>query len=377
MAMDTLAKGLRIYWKCKGVIKTVRVSFVINEPIQDASGGYKMVYMYANSLVQNGHEVTIYYWCRKDHLFTNYQVPFRIKFAIAGLLALKGPKWFRVDERVRGIAIKEVCDSSIKNADIVIATAINTALPVYHLGTSKGKKAYFIQDFENWEYTDEEVYQTYALGMYNIVVAKWLKEIVDKHSPEKSIVVSNGIDSDIFFNRHLPRKTHSLVMQYRDTAYKGPECALKTIELLRNKYPDFTCSIISTNNRPKGLLSCCDFYQSITPEKVAELNNQAEVFICTSVEEGYGLPGLEAMACGCAVCSTSYKGVFEYARDGENALLSPINDAVALAQNVSELFEDDAMRMRIAEQAVATGESMSHEKMASLFEKVLEELSNE
>lgn len=56
------------------------------------------------------------------------------------------------------------------------------------------------------------------------------------------------------------------------------------------------------------------------------------------------------MACGCALVSTNYKGVYEYARDKENALLSPINDAEALARNIKKLIKNEDLRQKIAKQ---------------------------
>ena len=335
-----------------------------------------MVYMYANSLVEMGHDVSIYYWCRLNMLFSNYPLPFSIKFKVAQILSHKGPKWFHLDKRVKGIAIKTVCNSSIADGDIVIATAVNTAIPVYNLESCKGKKAYFIQDFENWEYTDEMVYKTYALGMQSIVVAKWLKDIVDQHSPKQSILISNGIDTKKFFNKGMTRPKHSIALQYRDAPYKGPQLAIDAVKRLYEIYPDLTVNVISINAAPADLPECCRFYHCISPENVAELNNCSEVFMCTSAEEGYGLPGLEAMACGCAVCSTKYKGIMEYATDGVNALLSPVGDIDTLVHNICSVFESDSLRMRLANNAIATGTYKSHTNMASLFEHTLEEMVN-
>lgn len=352
----------------------MRISFIINEPVQDATGGYKMVYMYANSLVESGHEVRIYYWCRKGRLFTNYTVPFEIKYVVATLLSVKGPKWFKLDRRVRGKAVKEITNDTIDDADVVIATAVNTAIPVFELSNNKGKKAYFIQGFENWECDDEYVHKTYALGMTNIVVAKWLKDIVDKYSTSRTVLISNGIDTNIFYNQNLSRKKHSIVFQYREATYKGGEYAIRAIKELQQKYSDLHVAVISTDDAPSNLPECCEYYQSISPEKVSELNNKSEIFMCTSVEEGYGLPGLEAMACGCAVCSSAYQGVFEYAVEGVNALLSPVRDVDSMVENVCKLFESENLRKRIAENGQKTAGEKTQAAMSQLFIQTMKDM---
>lgn len=354
----------------------MKISFVINEPVQDATGGYKMVYMYANYLVRCGHEVTIYYWCRDGRLFTNYKIPYAIKFPIAYILAKKGPKWFPLDKKVDGKAIKDITEESICNSDVIIATAVNTANPVYRLSHIKGKKVYFIQDFENWECSDEEVYKTYSLGMKNIVVSNWLKEIVDLYSDDEATVISNGIDTNIFFDKKNERYCHSIVLQYRKASYKGPEYAIQVIKKLNEVYPDLRVSIISSDDSPEDLPSCCMFFQSITPEKVAEINNQSNVFICTSINEGYGLPGLEAMACGCAVCSSAYKGVFEYAIDGVNSLISPVRDVEKMVENVCNIFENPNLHDFLVKNGQLTIKQKDQKVTSTLFENTLKQINS-
>lgn len=352
----------------------MKVSFVINEPVQNATGGYKMVYMYANSLVERGHKVTIYYLCRDGDLFTNYKAPFDFKFLVASCIAKAGPKWFKLNKMVARKAIKDINENTLNDANIIIATAVNTAIPVKNLSLNKGEKAYFIQGFENWEYDDEYVFKTYSLGMRNIVVAKWLKNIVDQYSVSESILLPNGIDTSIFFDKEEKRKKHSIVFQYRKMTCKGAKYALEAIRELEKMYSDLYVAVISTDDKPSDLPSCCDFFQCISPLQVAEINNKSEIFMCTSVEEGYGLPGLEAMACGCAVCSSSYKGVHEYAVNGVNALLSPVKDVKSMVANISSIFENALLKEKLKKNGVATAKSKSQLIMSNMFISVLNDM---
>ena len=107
------------------------------------------------------------------------------------------------------------------------------------------------------------------------------------------------------------------------------------------------------------------------------MNNRSEVFICSTIDEGFGLPGLEAMACGCAECSTDYTGVHEYVVDGYNALLSSIRDPQAMADNVSRLFDDDELRNQIVANGIKTGKEKSVDNSYKKFKSVLEETIKE
>ena len=157
-------------------------------------------------------------------------------------------------------------------------------------------------------------------------------------------------------------------------AYKGCKYSLDAIEMLKEKYPDLTVNVITTEKDIPSFPEYCKCYYNLTPEKVSEVNNKSEVFICSTIDEGFGLPGLEAMACGCTVASTDYTGVHEYAVDEYNALLSPVRDPQAMADNVSRLFDDDMLRTSIVAEGKKAAYSRSIDISYSKFKEVLETL---
>jgi len=63
--------------------------------------------------------------------------------------------------------------------------------------------------------------------------------------------------------------------------------------------------------------------------------------------EGFGLPPLEAMACGAAVVTSPVPAVTEWVADG--ARIVPTGDLTALVESLRELVEDDDQRRELAE----------------------------
>lgn len=348
------------------------VSFVLPFFSKYPVGGVKVVYEYANYLAQKGHKVYLY--IPRGKTLENVKMPANLKNRLVKLIiAHRKVSWFSFDRRVRRVSINKIDNEEIKDADVVIATSVETALPVANLNPMKGKKFYFIQDFENWTYSDEEVCHTYGLGMTNIVVADWLKQIVDKYSSNPSILVGNSINTEIFKVSSSPesRSPHSIAFHYREGSYKGSRYAIETVRMLYSKYNDLKVYVVSTNNPPDDLPECCVFLKNLSPKEVAEVNNRVRIFICSSVEEGFGLPGLEAMACGCVLVSSKYRGVLEYAVDGENALLSPIKDSKSMADNIVEVFADSKLRNRLIEGGIKTAERRSIKESGGLLESLL------
>lgn len=85
-------------------------------------------------------------------------------------------------------------------------------------------------------------------------------------------------------------------------------------------------------------------------QAVREAYQQHHVLVFPSEwEEPFGLTHLEAMASGCAVCSTTTGGSRELIRDGHNALAFEAGNAEHLGQRLLELSRDESLRQGLAE----------------------------
>ena len=350
----------------------MRIGIVLSGCKRKPGGGAKIIYQYANFMANKKHEVILYFNMSYSSLKKIDKMKKMQQF-IASILVYMRPSWFELDDKIKKRAILSVNNNTIEDADIIIATAIETAKPVAALNKNKGNKFYFIQDFENWNCPDEEVLQSYGLGMVNITVSKWLSKIVDEQGNKKAICISNGIDTDIFYVRNSikNRPVHSITMQYRSEEHKGCKYAFETIRILEKKYSDLKVTLFGREKKPDDLPDSCKYIRGVDQKQVAEINNSSRLFLCSSIKEGFGLPGLEAMACGCVLVATEYEGVFEYAQDRVNALISPIKDAEKMAENIILLFENEDLRLELAKNAIETGFEKSYIKSAEKFEKTL------
>lgn len=352
----------------------MKITFCLPNMSKRPVGGFKIVFEYANFLVERGHNVNIVFWVNNS--FDKVSSNLRVKDIIGKLLNPFRPKWFNLDSRVKKITSAYQDGRDIPPADIIFATSVETALPVSKLGDEFGKKCYLIQDFEDWHVSKETVYQSYQLGMTNIVIAKWLEELVRPYD-ENVKLVSNAINTEDFYVE-VPiekRDSFSLALLHHEKPHKGVKVAVEALEIVKQTYPQIKLNLFGTYDTPSYFdETWMSYIRSASRAQLRELFNKSSIFVCASVNEGFGLTGAESMASGCALASTNYKGVYEYAEDDVSALLSPVNDAQALANNIMTLIEDDSLRIRLAKAGSEKLKEFSWDKKVDAFEEILEKV---
>ena len=99
----------------------------------------------------------------------------------------------------------------------------------------------------------------------------------------------------------------------------------------------------------------------------------ADVFLCLDMETGFGMPSLEAMACGTAVvCSNS--GAFPEVVGKGGVLINP-TDVGGTASALARILSDEKLRKGFSEAAVKQAERFSWEKCAKETMKIYEDIA--
>jgi len=95
-------------------------------------------------------------------------------------------------------------------------------------------------------------------------------------------------------------------------------------------------------------------------ELAAKMAN-SRYFLGLDVMEGFGLPMLEAMSCGCAVVGWDSVGCREYAEPGTNCLLARYGDFGSLARHLHAVLNDDNLASRLSNAAQVTAAGFGQE----------------
>ena len=113
-------------------------------------------------------------------------------------------------------------------------------------------------------------------------------------------------------------------------------------------------------------------YGSISQDEVARRMREADIVLEPSDFQGFGLPGLEAMASGAALCSTDNKGIHEYGISESNCLISTTDEEYI--ENVDRLILDEQLRARLRQAGRDTAVRFDWEKIIDIWATILNEL---
>ncbi len=115
------------------------------------------------------------------------------------------------------------------------------------------------------------------------------------------------------------------------------------------------------------------FLGFIPEEDLPLLYSGAAVFVFPSVYEGFGLPLLEAMACGVAIVASNTSSIPEVVEDA--ALLVSPTDSEAMAAGILRLLNDTQLRAALIERGLRRAQGFTWEAAARRVLRTLTELA--
>jgi glycosyltransferase involved in cell wall biosynthesis len=108
----------------------------------------------------------------------------------------------------------------------------------------------------------------------------------------------------------------------------------------------------------------------VTDDELVALYSGADCFLFLSLDEGFGFPPLEAMACGCPVLASARGALPEVLGDAA-VLVEP--DAGAAADALARILEDDAVRADLRRKGLERARTFSWEACARATAAVYEQ----
>jgi glycosyltransferase involved in cell wall biosynthesis len=349
----------------------------------DKSGGIRALTVLANGLSERGYEVC-FVVPKEQHTPTfelNQKISVRVVKPNFGTVQyLSGS--FKLAQLVYGMP----------KVDIAIANSFVTAYPVkvcQLIGLVK-YPFYFVQAYEPLafgEWAKGSVFVkkmkmnmarlTYLLGLNCIANSRWVANMLAAYHEIQPLIVSLGVDTNVFYpnNNGEHATTHERIMTI------GNSNPIKQFYLfylvLRELQKSISCeAIIATDEKSLKIDDGIEqhwFYPEDDFE-LARVYNLANLFLSTSYLEGYGLPLLEAMACGIPVVTTDSGGIHEFCQDGLNCRIVQSSNPADIAEVVLEVLLDQSLRAKIVKNGQVTAKEFHWKKMVDGFDRQFQTL---
>ena len=288
-------------------------------------GGVKVVLMQAEALARRGHRVTV----------VSPEPP---------------PDWFPLMQ-ARFERATFPASEALRGADVRVASFWRTvpeALagargPVFHLCQGYEGEITFYR--EEWP----EIEKIYRLPARKLAVSATLARRLEKLGLGPATDVGQAFDASEFVpgqTRAIARPPVVLVVGPLEIDFKGVDVALEGLARFRRRGGAFRLRRVSyfppsEAERRMGIAD--EYHHGLAPDRMPYAYRSADAFIGASrVEEGFGLPSLEALACGVPALLSDVPGQREIAdgaawhfRDG---------DPESLAEALPALFTEEARR---------------------------------
>ncbi|AEF18080.1 glycogen synthase [Thermoanaerobacterium xylanolyticum LX-11] len=174
--------------------------------------------------------------------------------------------------------------------------------------------------------------------------------------PEDKIeVIYNGIDLNQYkkTDSNMAREKYGIEGRYilfvgRISRQKGIIHLIDAVKYLPQDVKVVLCASSPDTREIKGEMEeKVKLYENIiwidkmvSKEEVIELYSNADVFVCPSIYEPFGIINLEAMACNTPVVASATGGIKEVVVDGETGFLVEPGNSHELAEKINILLND-------------------------------------
>lgn len=271
--------------------------------------------------------------------------------------------------------------------DVLIATGFR--LPQHHYAhKSKALLIHFCQGYEG-DFMEaapiiNQIESAYQLPIPRFAITEKLKVLMEaKFKNNQVFNVGQGLEHEIFHP-----EPHNINLHYHDDinlflfgplegdikqiktglfAYKKASRLIPQLKLIR-------VSLFDTQKEEEKLIgSIHEYYANIRPEKVGELfRTKPGLLLAPSKDaEGFGLPAIEAMACGVPTVLTRISSFKSFDKDHDYAEFADVGNSTEMANAIKEIIFNHNKRHHIIQRGLEVVQKFNYQTVAEKLDIAL------
>ncbi|MEL6501817.1 MAG: glycosyltransferase family 1 protein, partial [Cyanobacteria bacterium J06623_1] len=133
-------------------------------------------------------------------------------------------------------------------------------------------------------------------------------------------------------------------------------------------YPEIAQQVAKLASRDRII-----FLDYVPTEDLPVLYSMAQALVFASLYEGFGLPVLEAMACGCPVITSQVTSIPEVG--GDSVLYVDPYDVDSIAQGMQQILTNSELQTDLKHQGLARAKLFSWDKTAEDVNQIFQQLT--
>ena len=348
-------------------------------PSLKTGGGNRVTIELSNQLIKLGYEVDIVY--PNNSLDSNtFSIADKVKFVKIG-----GYSNSKKQKIINLLMCYQHLNKTYHNEIIIVSDPIMSIFTFL----AKSKKIYRYIQADDYRMFDDlyilknllmlHSYKFLTRFFYKLKI-EYIFNSVDSYkkyvevSKRKDVplkIVHPAIDHEVFFDKHI--RSHeeiNLCIVARKHPLKGFKDFIDAynagkIKGLSKVY------VISHDNLSEFDLTKVNLVCPNNDDEIAYYMNISHIFLSTSWMEGFGLPPLEAMACGCACLISNSGGVNEYAVSNVNCLMYEPKNILDMVTKLNRLISNVSLQQSLREKGDMTVKNFKWEKSTQQLLNVL------
>ncbi|MFC1781837.1 glycosyltransferase, partial [Planctomycetota bacterium] len=359
----------------KGILKNnekISVAFTIRNS-SVLGGGPKIIYRYINWLSDLGLDVTVY---SND----------------------VAPRWAEINAKFHHIVDDIERYSSIKESVVIAYSVLELPLLLRYCNTKDKRIFHICQAVEDFHHcgstidsliTPKPIFEIlHSLPVGRLGVSAHIHDFFDKQYNQHVHTIINGIDLNNYkqrSKRYLNDRINVLIIGNPKRLLKGSSDVKEAMMLLAKKHPQLKLHLtIASGNKatPNYTLDSSNLgftqssYWDLNTREMRDLYYDADVYINSAWYEGFGLPTIEAMACGVPVIQVDNQGLDGIVKDRYNCLMVPPQNPQRIVEALEVIIEDHKLRDSLINNALKTASGFSLENQYDMFIKEFQSILN-
>jgi glycosyltransferase involved in cell wall biosynthesis len=167
--------------------------------------------------------------------------------------------------------------------------------------------------------------------------------------------------------------------------YKGIDTVIKAFAAVRRALPDARLVLVGKGPdsdrleslaRALGVADAVGFAGWVSDDAKINWLRRAHALVYPSRKEGWGIPTMEAAACGTPTLASDSDGLRDAVRDGETGFVVPHADVDAWERRMVQILTDHGLRARMEMASQQRARGFSWDTQAATLQTVVESVSN-